>query len=73
MKNKILLLVVVLVTLALVSCNKSMVGVGNVEKSVPVGSGLYIETIDGCEYIVNYWRGGITHKANCENPIHRSK
>lgn len=39
----------------------------------PARGGVYVIEVDGCEYVLYRNQGaGITHKANCKNPEHRS-
>lgn len=55
--------------LALAGCGKKADAVIDLRAS---SGELSQETFDGCEYITfdNFNGGGITHKANCPNPIH---
>jgi hypothetical protein len=48
------------------------------DKEVDTGKGYVIKTIDGCQYLevssligANNGYYSITHKGNCNNPIHR--
>jgi hypothetical protein len=33
----------------------------------------FVVEVDGCQYVVyhDFYAGGITHKGNCTNPIHK--
>lgn len=37
------------------------------------GSAVHVIRIDGCQYLERYWDRSftLTHKGNCDNPIHR--
>ena len=50
------------------------------QKSENIGDGYYVKTIDSCQYIIyensisvaNNYSYSITHKGNCNNPIHKT-
>lgn len=66
MKSYWFLFCIVILTLATLTCCDC-----NHSKFANYGYGIHVVEIDDCEYIVNTWRGGIVHKANCKNLIHK--
>ena len=71
---KKLFIAVMLLTLA--SCQEPNVQRENTGYVVMNGSNpLKIVKIDGCQYLLGDWGYAtvLTHKGNCNNPIHKSK
>jgi hypothetical protein len=71
--KKIFLAVMVL---AFASCEEPNVEAKSTNYRInPVNSSLTIITVDGCQYLYGNWGPGtvLTHKGNCNNPIHKSK
>lgn len=71
---KKLFIAVMLLTLA--SCHEPNVKVKNTNYVISEDRGpLTILIVDGCQYIYGDWGNAtvLTHKGNCNNPIHKSK
>jgi len=65
MKNKIIVVLMFILSAFLVGCNSPQERVDYQRKP-------YVVTIENCEYFYVQVRDGyvLTHKGNCKNPIH---
>jgi hypothetical protein len=69
-------LFITLILLTLVSC-KERIDVNSTKTSVQLGHTVPLKVIkiDGCQYLYGDWGTAttLTHKGNCNNPIHTLK
>ena len=66
-------LLIAFVCFAFVGCNRKSENKSPAKStSVDMNKTIQEVTIDSCQYIIfiGFYKGGITHKGNCNNPIH---
>lgn len=56
-------LIIMLIVFSMISCKRRTTSIGDYP----------VVTHEGCEYFLNSYGPGISHKGNCSNPIHQCR